>query len=251
VRPGGLLDVRESLPETTGVVGGTPVDGERPAVRGWQDKAALDRAAQASPQPAPGTEGERRSSLDTVSDRSQNSTDDLRRTARLTLRVYPGVKTALERIAHDGKVSLSEASAKGLEVFARSKIHDQEEALFEPRMQAMMRREIRASDNRHIYFEMRNAIAAEQTRILITDLYKRQLRKEGTPLREINMKLDNTYTMARDNILRKTKTPQLKNLLDAWWRSTEDLPDLQTDQADGSQEQNAGRGEAGTEKPKH
>src|SRR4030095_10565398 len=162
VRPGGLLDVRESLPETTGVVGGTPVDGERPAVRGWQDKAALDRAAQASPQPAPGTEGERRSSLDTVSDRSHNSTDDLRRTARLTLRVYPGVKTALERIAHDDEVSLSEASAKGLEVFARSKIHDQEEALFEPRMQAMMRREIRASDNRHIYFEMRNAIAAEQ-----------------------------------------------------------------------------------------
>lgn len=32
----------------------------------------------------------------------------------------------------------------------------------------MMRREIRASDNRHIYFEMRNAIAAEQTRILTT-----------------------------------------------------------------------------------
>jgi hypothetical protein len=31
--------------------------------------------------------------------------------------------------------------------------------------------------------------------------------------------------MARDNILRKAKTPQLKNLFDAWWRTTEDLPD--------------------------
>jgi hypothetical protein len=159
----------------------------------------------------------------------------------MTLRVRPGVKFALERIAHDDEVSLSEASAKGLEVYARAKIHDQEETLFEPRMQAMMRREIRASDNRHIYFEMRNAIAAEQTRILTTDLYKRQLLKEGMPLKEINKKLDDAYHMARANVLRKTKSPQLKNLLDAWWRSTED-------QAESREEGTAGEEEAGTGK---
>ena len=60
-----------------------------------------------------------------------------------------------------------------LEVYARAKIRDQEETLFEPRMHAMMRREIRASDNRHVPFEIKNAIAAEQTRILTADLYKR------------------------------------------------------------------------------
>jgi hypothetical protein len=109
-------------------------------------------------------------------------------------------------------------------------------------MQAMMRQEIRASDNRHIYFEMRNAIAAEQTRILTTDLYKRQLKKEGMPLKEINQKLDAAYKMARANVLRKTKSPQLKNLLEVWWRSTEEW-------TDGSQEHNAGRGEAGTGTP--
>jgi hypothetical protein len=70
----------------------------------------------------------------------------------MTLRVRPGVRTALERIAKDDEVSLSEASATGLEVYARAKIHDQEETLFEPRMQAMMRREIQSSDNRHIPF---------------------------------------------------------------------------------------------------
>ena len=133
----------------------------------------------------------------------------------MTLWVKPGVKTALERIATDDDISLSEASATGLEVYARAKIHDQEEVLFEPRMQAMMRREIRASDNRHIYFEMRNAIAAEQTRIMTTDLYKRQLQKEGRTFKEINKKLDDIYNMARTNILRKTKSPQLKNLLEA------------------------------------
>jgi hypothetical protein len=210
---------------------------------------AITLGAAPPAQPAPGTEGERRSSLDTVSDRSQNSTDDLRRSARLTLRVYPGVKTALERIAHDDKVSLSEASAKGLEVFARSNIHDQEEALFEPRMQAMMRREIRASDNRHIYFEMRNAIAAEQTRILTTDLYKRQLQKEGVPLKEINKKLDAAYNMARTNVLRKSKSPQLKNLLDAWWRSTDDQASDRQDQAEDREEGNAREEEAGIGKP--
>src|SRR4030095_12053063 len=96
---------------------------------------------------------------------------------------------------------------------------------FDRRMQAMMRREIHTSDKRHLYFEMCNAIAAEQTRVYTADLYKRVLLKEGIPLKEINKKLDNAYTMARNNILRKAKTPQLKNLFDAWWQSTEDLPD--------------------------
>jgi hypothetical protein len=131
----------------------------------------------------------------------------------------------MQRLAKQVGLSFSAVCAEGLEVYARAKIRDQEESLFEPRMQAMMRREIRASDNRHLYFEMRNAVAAEQTRILTTDLYKRLLLKEGVPLTEINKKLDHTYSMARNNILRKTKTPQLKNLLDAWWHTTENLPE--------------------------
>jgi hypothetical protein len=143
----------------------------------------------------------------------------------MTLRMKPGVKSALQQLAKDAKVSFSTACSEGLEVYARAKIRDQEEALFEPRMQAMMRREIRSSDDRHVPFEIKNAIAAEQTRIYTADLYKRMLLKEGIPLKEINKKLDNAYTMARNNILRKTKSPQLKNLLDAWWQSTEDLPD--------------------------
>jgi hypothetical protein len=167
----------------------------------------------------------------------------------MTLRVRPGVRTALARIAKYAEVSLSEASAIGLEVYARAKIHDQEETLFEPRMQAMMRREIRASDNRHIYFEMRNAIAAEQTRILTTDLYKRQLLKEGMPLKEINKKLDDAYTMARTNVLRKAKTPQLKSLLDAWWRLTEEQDGDGQIEDEGRTVGNACEEEAGTGKP--
>jgi hypothetical protein len=249
VGPGGLLAMRESYPDTTVVLPATPVDGKRPRGGGWQDKGALPRAPQSTSQPAPGIKGKRRSVMDTGSARSQNSTDWLKRSSRMTLRVRPGVRTALARIAKYAEVSLSEASAIGLEVYARAKIHDQEETLFEPRMQAMMRREIRASDNRHIYFEMRNAIAAEQTRILTTDLYKRQLLKEGMPLKEINKKLDDAYTMARTNVLRKAKTPQLKSLLDAWWRLTEEQDGDGQIEDEGRTVGNACEEEAGTGKP--
>jgi hypothetical protein len=136
----------------------------------------------------------------------------------------PGVKSALQRLATGAKLSFSAACAEGLEVYARAKIRDQEETLFEPRMQAMMRREIRASDNRHVPFEIKNAIAAEQTRILTADLYKRLLLKDGIPLKEINAKLDAAYNLARANIF-KTKTPKFKALLAEWKRIYEDLPD--------------------------
>jgi hypothetical protein len=161
----------------------------------------------------------------------------------------PGVKLTLRELARKAHLSFSATCAEGLEVYARAKIRDQEETLFEPRMQTMMRREIRASDNRHLYFEMRNAIASEQTRILTTDLYKRQLVKEGVPLKEINKKLDDAYNMARTNVLRKTKSPQLKNLLSEWWRLTEDWTSDRQDQAESREEGNAREEEAGKAKP--
>jgi hypothetical protein len=241
VRPDGLRDVRSSFSQTTVEHSSSPVDGERPRGGGWQDNAVLRTAPPASSQPAPGTNGKRRSVSDTGSARSQNNADWLKRSSRLTLRVRPGVKTALARIARDDNVSLSEASATGLEVYARASIHDQEETLFEPRMQAMMRREIRSSDDRHVPFEIKNAIAAEQTRILTADLYKRMLLKEGVPLKEINKKLDAANNMAYTNVL-NTKTPKFQNLLREYWAMTEK-------QASPRQEETTGRGEAGTGKP--
>jgi len=142
----------------------------------------------------------------------------------------PGVKEALESLADQTGNSFSATAATGLEIYARAKLQDQQEELFEPKMRVMMRREIQSSDKRHLYFEMCNAIASEQTRVYTADLYKRVLRKEGVSIREINKKLDEAYNMARDNILRKANTPQLKNLFDAWWRATEDAADGNTGQ---------------------
>jgi hypothetical protein len=91
---------------------------------------------------------------------------------------------------------------------------------------------------------MCNAIASEQTRVYTADLYKRVLAKEGVPLKEIHTKLDEAYTMARDNILRKAKTPQLKNLFDAWWRLTEEQTEESATEPAGKEEAGTGKSEA-------
>src|SRR5687768_8938619 len=105
-------------------------------------------------------------------------------------------------------------------------------------MRKMMRREIRSSDNRHVPFEIKNAIAAEQTRILTADLYKRMLLKDGVPFKEINKKMDAAYNLARTNVL-NTKTPKFKNLLREWWQTTEG-------ETEGRGEERTAKGEAGT-----
>jgi hypothetical protein len=225
VRPNGLLDSRDSYAQTTDSIPVVSVDEKRSALRRWQDKAVLPDGSEASSQLGPDTIVARAVVLDSGSVRSQNDSDAKERLVKGAVWMKPGVKEALEGLADQTGLSFSATAAKGLEDYARAKIQDQQETLFEPKMRTMMRREIRTSDKRHLYFEMCNAIAAEQTRILTTDLYKRQLLKEGVVLKEINKKLDNAYNMARTNILRKSKTPQLKNLFDAWWRTTEDLPD--------------------------
>jgi hypothetical protein len=223
-RPGGLLDSRDSFSETTSVSAGVSVDGKRPAKRGWQDKAVREDGPEASSQPGPDTIVARASVSDTGSPRSQNDSFTKERLVKGAVWMKPGVKEALEGLADQTGLSFSATAAKGLEIYARAKIKDQEDSLFEPRMQAMMRREIQSSDNRHVPFEIKNAIAAEQTRILTADLYKRMLLKEGIPLREINAKLDAAYNLARANIF-KTKTPKFKSLLAEWKRIYENLPD--------------------------
>jgi hypothetical protein len=224
VRPDGLRDARGSLSQTTVVRPAVPVDGERPRGGGGQDKAVRPAGPPASSQPGPDTIVARAAVSDTGSARSQNHFDAKERLVKGGVWMRPGVKVALESLAEQSGLSFSATAAKGLEIYARAKIHDQEETLFEPRMQAMMRREIRTSDNRHVPFEIKNAIAAEQTRILTADLYKRLLLKEGVPLKQINAKLDAAYNLARANIF-KTKTPKFKALLVEWKRIYEDLPD--------------------------
>jgi hypothetical protein len=220
VRPSGLPAARAPFHTAPSVADESSVDGERPALRGWQDKGARGLAPSASPQPAPVTESARSSPANTSGVRWENPPATRERKERASIWRRPGVKSALQRLAQQDGLSFSAACADALEVFARAKIHEQEEALFEPRFRTIAREENRSLGNRLIFFEMRNAIAAEQTRILTADLYKRQLQKEGVSQEKIQEKLDKAYRLARSNVLKKTL--QLKTLLDAWWGETEE-----------------------------
>ena len=206
---------------------------ERPLRGVGQDKGASDAAPENTTQPVPVTNGVRSSSNDTSAVRTQHHHGANERKVRGSIWMKPGVKSALQRLADQDNLSFSETCSTALEVYARQKIHQQEEALFEPRFRHIVREENRSLGNRLVFFAMRNAIAAEQTRILTTDLYKRQLLKEGISQKKIEEKVDQAYTLARSNVLKKT--PQLAALLDAWWQG-----------ADASE---GGEREAGTGKP--
>ncbi len=244
VRPGGLPDAHPLTQTVSSLSGATSVDGERPRGGGWQDKAVLTDGSPVSSQPGPDTEIARSSVLDSGSVQSQKHSDAKERLVKGAVWMKPGVKAAIESLAEQTGLSFSATAAKGLEIYTRAKLQDQQETLFEPKMQAMMRREIRSSDNRHVPFEIKNAIASEQTRILTADLYKRMLRKEGVPLKAINQKLDEAYHLARANVL-NTKTPKFKNLLTEWWQMTEE----QATDKQGQTEGESVNGEAGTGKP--
>jgi hypothetical protein len=196
------------------------VAGEQRPLRGvGQDKGARDRAPIKTKKPAPVTNVVRSSLHDTSAGHVQNNHSAKERKVRGSIWMQPRVKLAMLRIAELDDLSFSEACDTALEVYARQKIHDQEEALSEPRFRKIAREENRSLGNRLVFFEMRNAIAAEQTRILTTDLYKRQLQKEGISQEQIEQKVDQAYTLARSNVLKKS--PQLAGLLDAWWQASD------------------------------
>ena len=138
VRPDGLGDARGSFSQTPVVRPVVPVDGKRPRSGGWQDKGALGSAPQGTSQPGPDTRVARSSVSDTGSPRSQNHSDAKERLVKGAVWMKPGVNLTLRQLAKSANMSFSAVCAEGLEVYARAKIRDQEETLFEPRMQAMV-----------------------------------------------------------------------------------------------------------------
>jgi hypothetical protein len=111
-------------------------------------------------------------------------------------------------------VSLSTAIRDLLTEILQQKFEQRQAAQLPTIIMKAVFRAFRALSNRFVYFGMRNAIAAEQTRILTIDLYKRQLAKDGVPSTRIQEKLDESKQSARKTVL--TMSPQLKKLIAAW-----------------------------------
>jgi hypothetical protein len=120
----------------------------------------------------------------------------------------------MERQAEEEGLYLSEVGAKACAAWVRNSIQQQQDDLLEPRLRHMMREEIQALGERLVFFEMRNAFASEQTRILTTDLYKRQLQKEGVTKEKFYQLMDASDVMATKNITQRS--PKFKGLLVQW-----------------------------------
>jgi hypothetical protein len=131
-----------------------------------------------------------------------------------TFWLHPLVRAELERIAECERLTLSQVGATGLDAWVRHRLHDQHEALLYPVLRQLIRDELRAFGNRIVFFLMRIAFAAEQTRILVTNILDRMLKKDGVKPEIFNSLVDQSNKMAKRNIIKNS--PELKSLIEEW-----------------------------------
>jgi hypothetical protein len=179
-----------------------------------QDKGSLARARKASAQPGAVANSQRPQAMGSNGDRSQSRAPAPVKLVHCTFWIDPRVRAEMERQAKEEGIYLSEVGAKACAAWVRNSIQQQQDDLFVPRLRHMMREEIQALGERLVFFEMRNAFASEQTRILTTDIYKRQLQKEGISPEKFYELLDKSDNMARDNITKKS--PKFTGILADW-----------------------------------
>jgi hypothetical protein len=153
--------------------------------------------------------------------RSQNIAGARQKSGRITLwGLDPALKYELERVAAEEGLSLSHVGAIACEQWVHQRLHDRHEALLYPTMRQLVRDENRALGNRLVFFQMRTAFAAEQTRILTTNILSRFLKQQGVPDDTFNTLVDKSNKMSKRNII--ARTPELKSLMEEWFAS---LPD--------------------------
>ena len=185
-----------------------------------QDNPTPPRERSASPQPGSVPQGLRsQQARSTTTPLPPRSTPN-RRTVQLIVWVHPLVKAEIQRTAAREGLSVSKVGAALLEQAIRQDIHSQYNSLIQPMIEQTVRRELRSFGNRLVFFLMRIAYASEQSRILITNILDRILRREGVTPETFTSLVDKSNTMARRNIIHKS--PQLQSLLDEWERSFHD-----------------------------
>ena len=131
-----------------------------------QDKGFLTKALPATGQPGPVARWSRANAAKT-----KRAHPAPRRSARgklihTTLWLDPVVRAEFERIAAREQLSISQVGAAACADWVRSDIHRQQGALAELTQRQMIREELQAFGGRIVFFLMRIAFSAEQTRHL-------------------------------------------------------------------------------------
>lgn len=132
----------------------------------------------------------------------------------------PWLREEIERIAACEHLPLSQVGAIGLGEWVRERLHKQHEDTLYPVLRQLIRDELRAFGNRIIFFLMRIAFAAEQSRILITNVLHKICMQMGLPIDKFNKLVDESNKKARRNII--AGSPQIKSLMEEWQQSSAD-----------------------------
>jgi hypothetical protein len=215
---------------------------ERPRGGVRQDKGVLTNALSASQEPAPLEKGGRAHFVNKDSPRSQNaprihSLSNARvKLVHTTFWLHPLVRAELERIAQCESLTLSQVGATGLDQWVRGRLHAQHEAVLYPVLRQLVRDELRAFGNRIIFFLMRIAFAAEQSRILITNVLHKLTIQMGLPIDNFNKLVDSSNKMARRNII--AHSPEIKRLCEEWEASRGDEKEDDKTNSNGKEKKN-------------
>ncbi len=151
---------------------------------------------------------------------SEGKRSSKRQTVKLTVWLKPPVYEEVQRIASLTQLSLSKTGATALEEWVHQRLHTQHETLLYPIIRQIIREELRSFGNRVVFFLMRIAFAAEQSRILLTNILDRLLRLVHAPEQTFTTLVDQSNKMAQRNII--NKSPQIKSLIDEWEGSFND-----------------------------
>ncbi len=191
-----------------------PSNLRRPRGGVMQDKGAGKSGRAASVQPAPlkKVSGARASDMKLFRSNKRDNTKV--KLVHRTIHLHPIDDEELKHIATTDGLSVSSVGATAVHEWILWKIHKREESLMYPKLRQIIREEQQAFGNRIVFFLMRIAFAAEQARILITNVLHRILKRDGVTDEIFHSLVDQSNKMARRNIV--TKTPQIKTLIKEW-----------------------------------
>jgi hypothetical protein len=180
-----------------------------------QEKGSGARALSGSFQPGSVNTRSRAETMDTKFLRSQNTNPSRVKLVHTTIWLHPLVRAEMERIAKAEGLSISQVGAIACDEWVRSNIHHQQTALAETKLRQMFREELQAFGHRIVFFLLRIALAAEQARILITNVLKLVLKIGGLyEEKGYYAMVDESAKLAKRNVIKNT--PQLKSLHEEW-----------------------------------
>jgi hypothetical protein len=212
-RVASLAERPASVVSTPQPVAGTK-GGQRARSAVLPEKGLLTQALKASAQPGLSVDHESPSTSCSNCHRSQSRSLSPEKLVHSTLWLNPRVRAELEREAKDRGIPFSQMGAIACRDWVRYEIHRQQTTLFEAKQRAIIREEIQRLKDSLVPFEIKNARASEQTRIVMANVYKRILKADGVTPQRFYEILDEIDEMADNNI--KQRSPKFSRLVNEW-----------------------------------